>query len=835
MIHVTSAVLLRLWMAAVAVIVLTIFINVRPGWGQQFHSEQSPDKASPPTTAAVISAADCQFFAASVKPFLKQHCLECHSEKKPAGQLRLDQITDDFQSETNRKRWLHIRQRIKSGEMPPKSKPRPVELASDLVLDWIHNQSKATEIAEQAAQGRVILRRLNRVEYENTIRDLLQIEIELQELLPVDSSANGFDNVGEALHTSSFLMDKYLEAADRSLNLAVANFPKPTLVKKRISLKDTHQVKSTTESVYRKMDADGLIMFSSSAWNSIVLSPFYPPDRGKYRFRISAAGFQSDGKPVTFRIDAGPMLMATKNHMVGYFDAPGAAPAILEFTDHLEARSTIRISPLGLATAHEVNKIGADKYSGAGLFVEWVEVEGPLHEVWPPVSHRRIFGDLPQSPAKTRDSSQRVEVMSDTPTQDAREILMRFCRRAFRRAVTESEIQPLLELIEQKRVEGYSFEQAVRVGLKGALVSPAFLFLNERPGQLDDFALASRLSYFLWSSMPDEELLNLAEAGKLNQPEILRQQTQRLLAHPKASAFTENFVGQWLGLREIDSTEPDRLLYPEFDDLLRTAMVQESQLFFLELLREDLSLTNFISSDFTMLNERLARHYGIPGVTGHAFRRVQLPADSHRGGVMTMASVLKVTANGTSTSPVVRGAWVLDRILGTPPAPPPAGVPAVEPDIRGATTIREQLSKHREIEACASCHIHIDPPGFALESFDVIGGWREHYRSLGRGEPVSIQGRRMPYARGPAVDPADQLPDGRSFQNIDEFKRLLLVDPDQSAKAFTSKLVTYATGRAPTELDLPEIDAIVSQIRGKNYGLRSLVHEVIQSRLFQFK
>jgi hypothetical protein len=346
---------------------------------------------------------------------------------------------------------------------------------------------------------------------------------------------------------------------------------------------------------------------------------------------------------------------------------------------------------------------------------------------------------------------------------------------------------------------------------------------------------ASRLSYFLWNTMPDDELLALAGRGKLGEPETLRRQVERLLNDPKAAAFTENFVGQWLGLRDIDFTEPSHILYPEFDDMLKASMVREPLLFFDELLKNDLSLTQFVASDFSVLNGRLAKHYGIPGVDGWTFRKVKLPPGSHRGGVLTMAGVLKVTANGTSTSPVVRGAWVLDRMLGTPPPRPPAGVPAVEPDIRGATTIREQLAKHRQVASCAACHAKIDPPGFALESFDVIGGWRDNYRSTGNGETVTADGRRMPYLKGRAVDPADVLPDGRKFRNIDELKQLLLEDKDQIARSLSEKLLTYATGRAPEPTDRPEVEAVVRKIRDRDYGLRTLVQEIVQSKLFQNK
>lgn len=768
------------------------------------------------------------------RPFLTKHCLECHSGEKPKGEFSLEGLAADFASTATRERWLAVSERAKAGEMPPKEKPRPPAEEIAALVDWIGSNASAADVAARATQGRVVMRRLNRIEYQNTIRDLLGIQVDLQELLPPDSSADGFDNVGEALHSSSFLLEKYLEAADKALNLAIANLPQPPLVKKRYTLNEERLVKTTTESVYRQRD-DAVVMFSSSAWNAITVGQFYPPDRGLYRVRISAYGFQSDAEPVTFRVDAGPMLMGTTNHLVGYFDAAPDQSTVTEFLDHFEARSHFRLHPYGLANAQAVNKIGADKYEGPGLAVEWIEVEGPLHDSWPPESHRRIFGDLQQAPAPVYNYSNRVEVVSSDPATDAEQILQRFARRAFRRPVSDDDILPFVMLVEAKLAEGYSFEKAVRAGLKGVLMSPSFLFLREQPGQLDDFALASRLSYFLWSTMPDEELLNLAEKGQLREPETLKQQVERMLASPKSKAFTENFVGQWLGLRDIDFTEPSHILYPEFDAMLKESMVRETQLFFTEVLKDDLSLTNFVSSDFTMLNGRLAKHYGIPDVEGWEFRKTSLPPESHRGGVLTMASVLKVTANGTTTSPVMRGVWVLDRILGTRPPPPPADVPAIEPDIRGATTIREQLAKHREADACASCHRQIDPPGFALESFDVIGGWRENYRTSGSGEVVMVDGRRMPYHKGKPVDPADSLSDGRSFDNIDGLKTLLLEDKDLLARALTTRLVTYATGAAPTAGDAAEIESIVDKIREKDYGLRTLVHEIVRSELFQTK
>ncbi|MGC3968113.1 MAG: DUF1588 domain-containing protein [Pirellulales bacterium] len=328
-----------------------------------------------------------------------------------------------------------------------------------------------------------------------------------------------------------------------------------------------------------------------------------------------------------------------------------------------------------------------------------------------------------------------------------------------------------------------------------------------------------------------------AARGLTNDRELLRQEVERLLAGTKTAEFTKNFCGQWLKLREIDFTAPDRRLYPEYDDLLKDSALRETWLFFEEVLKQDLPLTYFTSADFTFLNERLARHYGVADVIGQEMRRVSLPADSERGGILTMAAVLKVTANGTSTSPVMRGAFVLDRLLGTPPPPPPDGVPAVEPDIRGATTIREQLAKHRQVAECAGCHKRIDPPGFALEKFDVIGGRREYYRSLGGGKvvPVPAGSPRVSYAQGRDVETSDALADGRKFADCREYKKLLLADPDALARGLARQLVTYATGRVTDLADAEAIEQIVDRVRAKSYGFRTLVHEVVQSDLFLMK
>jgi len=781
--------------------------------------------------AVTARAAELPSFDEQVQPLLEKYCIRCHGPDEQKGKLRLDELSRSFDRFATAK-WRQAVDRVEFNQMPPKGKPRPSAEERQLLASWVDGESQRAELARRAKDGRVVVRRLNRIEYQNTIRDLLGIQVNLIDQLPEDGSANGFDNAAAALHTSSFLMERYLDAAETALDLAISNRLKPPpMIKQHEGLKDPRQGKR--EDVYRIQD-ETVICFCSSPWHSV--SPrLNPQEAGYYRFRVSASAVQSAGKPVTFRVTQGRTRLTGKSGVVGYFDAPPGEPRVFEFVQYLEKQTSISLLPYGIPSSREVIAIGADKYEGPGLAIQWIEAEGPLNDVWPPESHRRLFGDMKQKPAPAYNASTRVEVDSDQPLVDAERILRDFTRRAFRRTVSDADVAPFVTVVKDKLAADYSFEFAMRAALKGVLMSPEFLFLHEKPGKLDDFALASRLSYFLWSNPPDDELLQLAAGGKLGTPAELRRQVERMLSDPKAANLTENFVGQWLGLREIDATEPSIRLYPEFDHPLKVSMIREAELFFDEVLKHNLSVANFVASDFSMLNGRLARHYGIPGVDGWEFQKVKLPPESHRGGVLTMAAVLKVTANGTTTSPVVRGNWVLDRLLGAPTPPPPSDVPAIDPDIRGATTIREQLAKHRADAACAICHTKIDPPGFALESFDCIGGWRDRYRVTGNGKAVVIDGRRMQYSEGKAVDPSDVVEDGRPFKNVDEFKQLLLTDKDRLARALAAKLTTYATGAAPAPLDRVALDAMVANIRDKNYGLRSLIHEVVQSNLFRDK
>jgi len=378
----------------------------------------------------------------------------------------------------------------------------------------------------------------------------------------------------------------------------------------------------------------------------------------------------------------------------------------------------------------------------------------------------------------------------------------------------------------------------MRHACKAALTSTQFLFRKEMPGQLDDLALAARLAFWLWNSPPDDALLALAKQNKLHEPATLRAQVERLLADARSERFITDFLDQWLRLRDIDATDPDRALYPEFHLYLKESMLAESRAFFRELIAKDLPALNIVASDFAMLNQRLAEHYRIPGVTGPDIRRVPLPPGSHRGGFLTQAAVLKVTANGTVSSPVVRGVFVTERILGLPVPPPPPGVPAIDPDTRGATTIREQLAKHRSDASCAACHRKMDPPGLALESYDVIGGRRAQYRSLEKGAPVALKfpdGTGVRYKAGPAVDASGETAQSESFQDLADFQRLTLARPDTIARAFVTQMLTYATGAETSYADRRSIECILTETKAKQFGVRSLIRAIAASTIFQTK
>lgn len=761
-------------------------------------------------------------------PFFAEHCIRCHGVSKANGDLRLDRLSADLAAPATFERWREIVERVKSGEMPPEKEPRP---QPGKIADFVKRLTARLDEAElkHRSEGRVVLRRLNRVEYENTLNDLFDVNVSVKDMLPEDAVAKGFDNVGAALNVSPVLIERYLEAADAVLDAAVAPVHKLDSRTQRFDLYDS--LPSWFVAGVWKQD-EGVILFRTSGNSATDLRKFQAPAPGRYRFRIAASAHNSE-TPLPMAVLLGNFVVSgNPTRHLGYFDAPPGKPAVIEFEERLlKKNDTIKVTPVALPFVYLKHET-MPEYPGPGLHIHWIEVEGPLAETWPTESYRRVFGD--------------VDPKNGT-LADAEKLLRAFLPRAFRRPVTEGEEKSFIALTAASLESGASFEAALRAGLKAVLASPKFLYFQETAddtrGSLDDYALASRLSYFLWSTMPDESLLALASSGELHRPEVLRAQVERMLEDPKARAFTENFTGQWLSLRDINATTPDRALYPEFDELLQWASLRETHLFFDELLKKNLSVRNIVDSDFAMLNGRLAEHYGIPDVYGVEFRKVELRPEYHRGGVLTQASILKVTANGSNTSPVLRGVWVLDRILGQPVPPPPPNVPAVEPDIRGATTIREQLAKHRATENCKSCHSRIDPPGFALENYDVIGGWRDRYRVVAepkdrvknRVGPLAKYLAAWQYGLGPSIEAGDTLPDGRAFSDIDELKKLLLANPEQIARCVTEKLVTYSTGQPVGFSDRRAVNRILAEAKASDYGLRSLVHAVAVSDLFQKK
>ena len=757
-----------------------------------------------------------------LQPLLTAHCIDCHEGKDAEGHFDLTELGDDLSDRETARRWVLVHDRMVKGEMPPQGEPRIATAKKSAAIKTL----STVLMRADRARSNVVLRRLNRTEYEATIRELFGIEVRVKNMLPLDTPTDGFDNVGEGLAVSAEAMQAYLRAADATLDAVFGPPTKPKYIRHETNLLDQKDHLGNSFIAHRfgemfRKTKDGVIIFQSRYCpsNLVNFARLRAP-AGTYHVKIRVRAVQSK-EPVTLRIYGGDTIVGRREmHLVGYYDIPPEKWTTVEFKDRLvEPNGTFLPKCYGT----EGTRKDADTYPNPGLEIGDITIEGPIEE-WPPLSRSRLLGE--------------VDLKTGT-VSDVNAILERVLPRAFRRPVDPGEVTPILNLAKSELDNGGSFEVALRLALKAALCSPEFLFLEEPGGDvLSQHALASRLSYFLWSSMPDEELLSLAVAGKLNHPMVLRGQVDRLLNSPKANAFTINFTAQWLSLKDIDFTTPDQKLYPEFDELLKISMVEETQQFFKEMLCEDLSVMNIVDSDFLVVNERLAKHYGIDGVEGQEFRKVTLPADSVRGGIMTQASILKVTANGSNSSPVIRGVWVLENIMGTPVPPPPPNIPAVEPDIRGTTTLREQLAKHRNIDSCAICHVKIDPAGFALENFDVIGGWRDDYRTLGEGRRPDV--KRAPfthdwvsYKLGRPVDATGQTPDGQPFNDIRRFKELLADDVDQITTGLTKKLLTYSMGRTVGFSDRPAIMEIVKKVSNQQYGLRSLIHEIVQSPTFQ--
>jgi hypothetical protein len=777
----------------------------------------------------------------AVQPFLDRHCIECHDTETKKGGLDLGALSINSEDAATQKMWIRVFDRVTAGEMPPEKKPRPADAESKTFLASLGDDL----FAKDAAQKGTVLRRLNRREYQNTLNDLLGVEVDLIALLPEDGRAHGFDTNGEALGISAIQMQRYMEAAGAALDAALLTDARPQPTTERFTYEGGRNAEFIGKH-WLKRDDGSVVVFNDGGFPNTQVPNFRAKVAGAYRVKVRGYGYQVQ-EPVVFAVITGNFGRGGDQLIRGFHELPPDAPTVVEFMLTLDAGDGLKIGPQGLhgPDGHSSIKDGPDKYPGEGLAIQSVEIEGPLITEWPPRGQTLLLGgvkvrEVPpakQQMRQARGYKPKYAAESADPVADSRRTLPAFLTAAFRRTISAADAAPYFALFDAEFSMDHDYLDAIRTAAIAALCSPEFLYFKEPVGKLDDFALASRLSYFLARTTPDAELLRLATEGKLSQPATLRTQTERLLASAPVERFIADFSDGWLNLREIDFTTPDKQLYPEFDELLQDSMLRETRSFIHEMLRANLPLSNLIHSDFAMLNSRLATHYGIPGVSGLALQKVKLPPDSRRGGLLTQASVLKVSANGTNTSPVMRGVWVMDRILGFTPQPPPPGIPGVEPDIRGAKTMREILDKHRTLESCNGCHRIIDPPGFALESYDVIGGWRDRFRSLGEGEQVSlrVEGRKVRYRLGPPVDAAGQLPSGQSFKDFAEFQKLLLASQDRIAQCLTEKLLTFSTGREMGFSDRAEIARIVAASKAKNHPLRELVHLVVESPVFLSK
>lgn len=807
-----------------------------------------------------------------VSTFFRTHCVGCHGPELQEGELRLDTLPADFTSATATVKWVEVMDRLNLGEMPPPDEPRPEIADVRHVASWIAGQLRRVERDALSIGGRVLLRRMNRAEYVNTIRDLLQIEFlpseDPTEILPPDGTAEGFDKVSAALMLDPSLLDNYFTVAQRVAEKAIVDGPPPYQTKTmRLDFGpncEEKTIKRFAKEITTIVREHDIGMMGTKLHMRFDLR--YPgenktiPIEGRYRIRIRASADPGEASgPLKLRIaQQHPVESLSFDHEF-VIDAPVDSPQVyetiavrdpkskhwrLEFLNGKEFGSGNPVYWYTFGESRDAGKEGdlrtvlrlqarkklegghdgtspdpvwADPSKLPKVYIDWIEVEGPLYDQWPPKSHQFVL------------------FKGDQGTQDVayvREIFTRFLPRAFRRPVSSEEVEPFVKLMEGDLERGASFNDAVRFGLSAVLTSPAFLYIYEPSAEVDsdartisDYELASRLSYFLWSSMPDDKLFVLAEAGKLSDPQVLEAQIDRMLADPKAEAFVEGFGGQWLRTREFRKFTPDERLYPDYTPELGEAMVAEALAFFREVLENDRPVDSFIDSDWTMLNQRLAKYYGIEGVQGDAMRPVQLPAESHRGGLLGMAGVAMWGSDGNRTKPVSRAVYVREVLFNDPPDPPPPNAGEIEPNIEGENlTVRERLIQHQKIASCAACHRGLDPYGIALENFNVIGQWREQQ-----------DGEDFRRGKGPAIDPSGKLPNGESFATFDEYKALLLAQRDRLAQGLAEKMIVYALGRPVEPSDRGLINELTQRMAQSDYTMRSLIKGLILSEEFAKK
>ena len=712
-------------------------------------------------------------FKRLIQPFIAKNCTLCHNAKARTAGLNLEDVKPEDDDV-----WDMVLAKLRAGEMPPAGRPKlsPAELHP--VIAWIEDLLRRADAAA-ANPGRVTARRLNRYEYNNTIRDLLGVEFRPADDFPADDSGYGFDNNGDVLSLSPVLMEKYLAAAEQISRAAVAAdpLPKPTI---------------------ERYKAEQL----SASGNKLRVRHRFRA-AGEYELRVGLGGIRPEGAPAV-----NLALLVDGNERRLFAVDPSRN----------KKRSFDLRLPL-TAGDHDIEAAFVDDHFKAKevtldrrdrlLAIDFIEIRGPFPADPPivPESRKRIFICGHEAGRHQPDC--------------ARRIVSGLARRAWRRPVTTAETTRLLRFVAIARKEGDSFEQGIRLALQAILVSPEFLFRVEHDSGPDahpvsDFELASRLSYFLWGSMPDDELLRVAESRTLAQPARFYMQVTRMLRDPKIDRFVENFAEQWLQLRNLEEVKPDPDRFPDFDDELRDAMRQETLLFFRAMVHEDRSVLDFLDAQFTFLNERLARHYGIPGVEGREFRRVELTG-GRRSGVLTQASILTISSYPTRTSPVLRGRWLLDNILGAPPPPPPPDVPELDEKAIGATaSMRQQLEQHRANAACAACHAKMDPLGFALENYDAIGQWRTRDGNF-------------------PIDAAATLPGGKSFQGAAEMKAILKADPGPFVQCLAEKMLTYALGRGLENYDKRAVKLICRRLPANRHRFSALTWEIVNSPPFRMR
>ncbi len=834
---------------------------------------------------------------AAASPFLERHCVECHDSEARKGGLDMTALKSDLRDPKTLAVWVKIHDRTASGEMPPRKKERPEPAAQAAFLGDLSSRILREESARIVAQGRSVERRMNRFEYENALRDLLRAPwLDIKESLPEDTEAHRFNKSGEALDVSHVQLQRTLTAAEEALRSAFISSVSPDESASRrhyarqqggyvgrmkfsefnqsperatfptlgfkgqpdVRAGDAPATVGKADPALRDEEGVGVVHGSyepvepffgtfrapqsgryliSLCGHSVWVGPGKTKAKGVLRWQIPDLDDISKGRrpePVTVYALTPPRVL----RRIGTIDL-GTDVTVAELDVFLKAGESVQIDVTRFfrsrpGAARATNPLATPE-GQPGLVMRWIDVKGPLSPQWPAAPYAVLFDDLPVKPA-AKGSSLPYAVTPRDPEADAERLLRRFVRSAYRRPVSAEEEVRFLPVIRSAMKSGGSFAEAMLSGYAAVLCSPSFLYLREAPGPLDDHALASRLSFFLWNSPPDDELRALAAAGKLRDPAVLRAQADRLLDDGRSARFTESFTDYWLDLRKAGANDPDSLLYPDYylDDHLLESARDESRATFAELLHGNLPARAVVDADFVFVNERLASLYRLPPVEGVKLRKVALPPDSVRGGFMTQAAVLKVTANGTTTSPVVRGAWVMERILGRKPPPPPPSVPAVEPDTRGAVTIRQQLEKHRTLESCAACHTKIDPPGFALESFDVMGGFRERYRALdGKTPEVGIgkNGQAFAFHNALPVEAYGEL-EAKPFKDIRDFKRLVAADDRQLARNLLGQFTVYATGAPVGFADRAKVEAVLDGARAGRYGVRDLVRGLVTSELF---